>query len=121
MAFLLFDCFLCPECPGEVACLMGGEVLAGSTLTSAPSLLAAGAVDQKLTPHSLSPICLSVYRSGNAGGPWRYTRVPMLAMFSPSKLLTPVAKLWPTVSAQPKYGWMNLKSSTTIAIPMPAW
>ena len=63
----------------------------------------------------------SVHRSGSAGGPWRYTRVRTLATFSPGKLPTPATRPWPTVSVQLKCGWMNLKSSTTIAIPRPAW
>lgn len=33
----------------------------------------------------------------------------------------PATRPWPTVSVQLKCGWMNLKSSTTIAIPRPAW
>lgn len=67
------------------------------------------------------PLLFSVCRSGSVVGFWKHTRVPMLAMFSPSKLPTPATRLWPTVCVQLKCGWMNLKSSTTIATPMPAW
>lgn len=115
------DCVLCSEGAGEVALPRGGRGRGSAPrdFVRPPGRRHCGPAPVPCLP--ARPLLCSACRSGSAVGPWRHTRVLTSATFSPSKHPTPASRLWPTVSGQPKCGWMNLKSSTTIAIPMPAW
>lgn len=124
-AFLLFDCILVLNILGKWPPaswrVRSWQCSPWPLCAQPPYCRHCGPAAHSLLNPITPPPPHSVHRSGSAGGPWRYTRVRTLATFSPGKLPTPAIRPWPTVSAQLKCGWMNLKSSTTIAIPRPAW
>lgn len=66
-------------------------------------------------------ILLYLVRSGSAGEVWRSTLARTWVTSFQRKHHTLGTRPWPTACGQQKSGWMNTKTCTTIATPMPVW